>query len=78
MEEDVPENKSETKSEVSCNLLPSHKEKKLHAMKAPRAVKRITFSPSEASSISCKLRLVKEKAQCPFEKGSTRSSNNMA
>ena len=35
--------------EVSYNLLPSHNEKKSNAMKAPRAVKRITFNPSEAS-----------------------------
>ena len=34
--------------EVSYNLRPSHNEKKLNAMKAPRAVKRITFNPSEA------------------------------
>ena len=35
--------------EVSNYLLPSHKEKTLNAMKAPRAVKRITFNPSEAN-----------------------------
>ena len=34
--------------EVSYNLRPSHNEKTLNAMKAPRAVKRITFNPSEA------------------------------
>ena len=45
MEGDVPE----TKGGVSYNLLPSHKEKKLRAMKALRTVKRITFNPSEAS-----------------------------
>ena len=45
MEGDVPENNKE----VSDNLRPSHNEKKLRGMKAPRAVKRITFNPSEAS-----------------------------
>ena len=35
---------------VSDNLRPTHNEKALKAMKAPRAVKRITFSPSEANS----------------------------
>ena len=44
MERDVPE----TNHEVSYYLHPSHNEKKLGAMKAPRAVKRITFNPSEA------------------------------
>ena len=34
---------------VSNYLLPSHREKTLNAMKAPRAVKRITFNPSEAN-----------------------------
>ena len=34
---------------VSYDLLPSHNEKALKAMKAPRAVKRITFNPSEAN-----------------------------
>ena len=34
---------------VSYDLLPSHNEKTLNAMKAPRAVKRITFNPSEAN-----------------------------
>ena len=34
---------------VSDNLLPTHKEKTFSAMKAPRAVKRITFNPSEAN-----------------------------
>ena len=33
---------------VQPNLLPSHSEKKLGAMKAERTVKRITFNPSEA------------------------------
>ena len=35
--------------EVSYNLRPSHSEMTLNATKAPRAVKRITFNPSEAS-----------------------------
>ena len=34
---------------VSDNLLPTHSEKTLNAMKAPRSVKRITFNPSEAN-----------------------------
>ena len=34
---------------VSYGLLPSHNEKTLNAMKAPRTVKRITFNPSEAN-----------------------------
>ena len=34
--------------EVSNYLSPTHKEKTLNAMKAPRAVKRITFNPSES------------------------------
>ena len=33
---------------VQPNLLPSHSEKTLGAMKAERTVKRITFNPSEA------------------------------
>ena len=33
---------------VQANLLPSHREKTLGAMKAERTVKRITFNPSEA------------------------------
>ena len=45
MERDVPE----MNDEVSYYLRPSHNEKKLGAMKAPRAVKRITFNPFEAS-----------------------------
>ena len=35
--------------EVSYKLLPSHNEKTLNSMKAPRTVKRITFNPSEAN-----------------------------
>ena len=34
---------------VPDNLLPTHSEKTLRAMKAPRSVKRITFNPSEAN-----------------------------
>ena len=34
---------------VSDNLCPTHSEKALNAMKAPRSVKRITFNPSEAN-----------------------------
>ena len=34
---------------VSDNLRPTHREKKMNAMNAPRAVKRITFNPSEAN-----------------------------
>ena len=34
---------------VQPNLLPSHSEKTLGAMKAERTVKRITFNPSEAN-----------------------------
>ena len=34
---------------VSYDLLPSHNEKTLNAMKAPRTVKQITFHPSEAN-----------------------------
>jgi len=36
-------------SVVPENLRPTHSEKTLHAMKAVRAVKRITFNPSEAN-----------------------------
>ena len=34
---------------VPDNLLPTHSEKIINAMKAPRSVKRITFNPSEAN-----------------------------
>ena len=34
---------------VQANLLPSHSVKTLHAMKAERTVKRITFNPTEAN-----------------------------
>jgi len=36
-------------AEVPENLRPTHREKTIHAMKAERAVKRITFNPSEAN-----------------------------
>ena len=36
-------------AEVPENLRPTHREKAMHAMKAERAVKQITFNPSEAS-----------------------------
>ena len=44
MERDVPE----TNHEVSYYLHPSYNEKKLGAMKVPRAVTRIIFNPSQA------------------------------
>ena len=34
---------------VQENLFPSHNEKTMNAMKAPRTVKRITFNPTEAN-----------------------------
>ena len=49
MEGDVPENGSEKAGEVSFDLLPTHKAKTLLSMKAPYAVKRITFDRSEAN-----------------------------
>ena len=36
-------------AEVPENLRPTYREKAMHAMKGERAVKRITFNPSEAS-----------------------------
>ena len=48
MEGDVPENKSQTNGAVPNNLRPMHMEKTALAIKAYRAVKRITFNPSEA------------------------------
>ena len=36
-------------TQVSDSLLPTHSSKTLNAIKAPRAVKRITFSKSDAS-----------------------------
>ena len=49
MHGEVPDNDSENSGAVSFDLLPWHRTKTLGAMKAPRAVKRITFNPSEAS-----------------------------
>ena len=49
MEGDVPDNRSENTGEVSHNLLPTHNEKAINSMKAPYAVKRITFDHSEAN-----------------------------
>ena len=46
---DVPENETETPGEVSYDLKPSNNEKIMNSMKAPYAVKRITFNPSEAN-----------------------------
>ena len=43
MDGDVPYNGCEKYREVSYDLLPSHNEKKMNSMKAPYAVKRITF-----------------------------------
>ena len=49
MDGDVPENGKETTGSVSHDLSPSRSTKTLRAMKAPYAVKRITFNPSEAN-----------------------------
>ena len=49
MEGDVPENSKEKAGKVSDDLSPSRSTKALLAMKAPYAVKRITFNPSEAN-----------------------------
>ena len=46
---DVPENGGEKAGEVSFDLLPTHKAKTLLSMKAPYAVKRITFDRTEAN-----------------------------
>ena len=43
MEGDVPENVVETNGEVSDNLLPTHSEKTVLAMKAYRTIKHITM-----------------------------------
>ena len=43
-----PEDDVSKDGEASYDLLPTKKEKILRAMKAPRSVKRITFTPSEA------------------------------
>ena len=50
MQGDVPENGREKSGVVSCDLKPSNNEKTMNSMKAPYAVKRITFNPSEANS----------------------------
>ena len=49
MQGDVPENGREKSGEVSYDLKPSNNEKIMNSMKAPYAVKRITFNPSEAN-----------------------------
>ena len=49
MDGDVPENGSEKAGEVSFDLLPTHNAKKLLSMKAPYAVKRITFDRPDAN-----------------------------
>ena len=46
---DVPENVKEKSGSVSNDLSPRRSTKTLRAMKAPYAVKRITFNPSEAN-----------------------------
>ena len=46
---DVPDNGSENNRVVSYDFLPSHNEKTMNSMKAPYAVKRITFGRSEAN-----------------------------
>ena len=48
MDGDVPENGKEKTRAVSHDLSPSYRKKTLRAMKAPYAVKRITFNPSRA------------------------------
>ena len=45
----VPENGREKSGEVSYDLKPSNNEKIMNSMKAPYAVKRFTFNPSEAN-----------------------------
>ena len=49
MDGDVPENGKEKSGSVSYDLSPRRSTKTLRAMKAPYAVKRITFNPSEAN-----------------------------
>ena len=49
MDGDVPENGKEKSGSVSYDLTPRHSTKTLRAMKAPYAIKRITFDPSEAN-----------------------------
>ena len=46
---DVPDNGSENPGKVSYDLLPTHNKKTMNSMKAPYAVKRITFDRSEAN-----------------------------
>ena len=46
---DVPENGREKSGEVSYDLKPSNNKKTMNSMKAPYAVNRITFNPSEAN-----------------------------
>ena len=48
MQGDVPENGRENSGAVSYDLKPSNNEKIMNSMKAPYAVKRIAFDPSEA------------------------------
>ena len=49
MHGDVPDDGSQHTGEVAYDLLPSRNEKKMNSMKAPYAVKGITFNPSEAN-----------------------------
>ena len=49
MDGEVPENGKEKSGSVSHDLSPRRSTKTLRAMKAPYAVKRITFNPSEAN-----------------------------
>ena len=49
MDDDVPNESVSEYGEVENGVDPPRREKTLRAMKAPRAVKRITFSPSEAN-----------------------------
>ena len=49
MDGDVPENGGEKIGQVSYDLKPSNNEKEMNSMKAPYAVKRITFNPSEVN-----------------------------
>ena len=49
MHGDVPENGRENSGAVSYDLKPSNNEKTMNSMKAPYAVKRIPFNPSEAN-----------------------------
>ena len=49
MDGEVPENGREKYGKVSYDLKPSNNEKTMNSMKAPYAVKRITFNKSEAN-----------------------------